>query len=102
MLALFVFKRDQNGSNRSHRGKVGWNDQFSIGDFQNVPKGFSHSKIGGHSSLKDDRSWEVLSLPHVTLKISRHRVTEACDDIIIGCGDLLKVDHIRFGKDTAS
>ena len=77
------------------------NDELSIGKFQYLLKGLSHSQICRHSSLKEDGFDEVLSLSHIALEISCHGIAEARDDVIIRRGNLLKVDHIRLGKDAA-
>ena len=66
-------------------------------------KGPSHSHIGRHPSL-EERWVSQRSFPFadIALEISCQGIAEASDDIIIRGGDLLKMDHIRFGEDTAS
>ncbi len=78
------------------------NDEPPIREFQDILECLSHSHIGRHPSLKGDRSDKGLSLADVALEISGQGITETGDDVIVRRGDLLKVNHIRFGKDTAS
>src|SRR4030042_5592745 len=100
--AFLVFLSHQDGTDGSHRSKMFWNDELSVGKFQYIQKGSTHPHIGCYPSLKGDGFHKDLPFTNITLEISRQGVTKTSHDVIIWCGNLLKMDHVRFGKDTAS
>ncbi len=60
--SLFVFKGHQDRTDGSHGGKIFWDDELSVGEFQHLLKGLSHSEIGSHPSLEEDGFCKILSL----------------------------------------
>ncbi len=99
---FFALLGHQDSADGSHRCKVLWDDQLSIGKFQHIQKGPSHPNIRCHPSLEGNGLYKIFPLTDIALEISCQRIAEASNDVVIGCGDLLKMDHIRLGKDTAS
>jgi hypothetical protein len=91
---LLAFLSDQNSTDSPHRCKIVWDDQLSVREFQHIQKGPPHSHVGRHPSLEGDRFSKNFPFTDVALEISCQGITEASDDVIIGCGNLLEMDHV--------
>ena len=78
-----------------------WDDQLPVREVQYIRECLSHPHVGRHPSLEGDRFHKGLSFGDIALEVSRKSVAETGNDVVIGCGDLLEVNHVRFGEDTA-
>jgi hypothetical protein len=89
----------KDGTNGSMEAKC-FDDELSR-IFVNIQKGLSHAHVGCHASLERNGFHEILSFSDVAHEVTGQGIAETGNDVVIGCGNLLKMDHVRFRKDTA-
>ena len=80
---------------------LGYNKLAGL-QIQDLGKGPHHAGVGRDPALEHDRSVEFLAAGDRALKIAGDGETEPGHDIVIGSGDLLQVDHVGFGENTAT
>src|SRR5512133_93199 len=89
-------------TNSAHRGKMIGYDKFSVAEFQNFPERSYHPGICCNSSAKCNRFEHFFSMRNGAFEITGQCKTQARNDILQWCSYLLQMDHITFGKNTAS
>ncbi len=97
-----VVASSPDGTESPHEGKVFRNDQIPLFEFQDIQKRPAHACVGGHTSLKTDGFNESPPFADVALKIPGQGIAESRDDVVVGRGDLLEMNHVRLGKDAAT
>ena len=75
--------------------------QLPVGESQQLAERPHHAGVAGHATLECNGARDLLSPGEVALHVAGHGETEACRDIGNGRGNLLEVDHVALGKDTA-
>ena len=98
---LFI-KDFQNRAERAHAGGVSRNNQFALFQFENVLKRLHDAFIPRDAAMKRYRLFKRFPLAEIAFVIPRHRVAQARHDVVIRRGDLLQMNHVRFGEDRAA
>jgi hypothetical protein len=79
-----------------------WDNEASWRKFQELLKGVHDTRVGSHPPLKGNRLGKRLAFAKVGDEIPGQGVAKTCNDVGLEDAFLQEVDHIAFGKDTAS
>ena len=78
------------------------NGHGAVGELQHVLERPAHPGVLGDAAQEQHGRDELLALAHGGLEVPGHGIAEPGDDIVVGRGDLLEVDHVALGEDAAA
>ncbi len=100
--ALFKLDAGEDRAERAHGGEVRRYYVVRFVELKDLLEGLPYALVGGNPALKGHGGDKVLALADGRLEVTRNRVAEPGDDVVVGGGYLLEVYHVALGEDGAT
>ena len=76
-------------------------DQLTGFEIEYILERSDHPLIRRNTALETDWFDKLFAFSYRRFEIPRDSITQTCDNIIVGCGNLLQMNHVRLSKHRA-